>query len=99
MQPFYFPFVSGRGLNLQGYFDYRPRNINEAVVAATSADGGKTWTFEQQVENLYHFMPAERCQRTTATTTARATRMWFHSAAAAFSICSIAETATPISTD
>ncbi len=57
MQPFYFPFVLGRGLNLQGYFDYRPRNVNEAVLAATSADGGKTWTFEQQVENLSTFCP------------------------------------------
>ncbi len=57
MQPFYFPFVLGRGVNLQGYFDYRPRNVNEAVVAATSADGGKTWSFEQQVENLSTFCP------------------------------------------
>jgi len=44
-QPFYFPFIIGRGLNLQGYFDYRPRNINEAVVAANSTDGGLTWHF------------------------------------------------------
>ena len=57
MQPFYFPFVSGRGLALQGYFDYRPRNVNEALVAATSADGGQTWHFEQQVENLNNLCP------------------------------------------
>lgn len=57
MQPFYFPFVSGRGLTLQGYFDYRPRDITEAVVAASSADGGKTWTFQQQVENLNNVCP------------------------------------------
>lgn len=57
MQPFYFPFVGGRGPNVQGYFDYRPRNVNEAVVAASSADGGKTWSFEQQVENLSTFCP------------------------------------------
>ena len=52
MQPFYFPFVTGRGANLQGYFDYRPRNINEATVAANSTDGGKTWRFQQKVEQL-----------------------------------------------
>ena len=57
MQPFYFPFVSGRGLNLQGYFDYRPRNIDEAVVAANSVDGGMTWNFQQKVENLTPYCP------------------------------------------
>ena len=58
MAPYYFPFVAGSGLNLQGYFDYRPRNVNEAVVAAISADGGKTWTFENQIENLNQICPA-----------------------------------------
>ncbi len=57
MQPFYFPFVTGRGLSLQGYFDYRPRNIDEAIVAATSSDGGMTWNFQQQVENLTSYCP------------------------------------------
>jgi hypothetical protein len=52
MSPFYFPFVVGTGANLQGYFDYRPRNINEATVAANSTDGGLTWHFQQQVEQL-----------------------------------------------
>jgi hypothetical protein len=58
MQPFYFPFVAGRGTSLQGYFDYRPRNVNEAIVAATSADGGLTWHFQQQIENLTTYCPA-----------------------------------------
>ena len=57
MQPFYFPFVTGRGLSLQGFFDYRPRDITEAVVAAASTDGGQTWTFQQQVENLNTVCP------------------------------------------
>jgi hypothetical protein len=57
MQPFYFPFVTGRGLNLQGYFDYRPRDISEAVVAANSTDGGQTWHFQQQVESLNTVCP------------------------------------------
>src|ERR1700689_2436966 len=49
MNPFYFPFVTGSGNNLQGYFDYRPDAINEAILAAKSSDGGQTWTFQQQV--------------------------------------------------
>ncbi len=48
MQPYYFPHVWGDGQNLQGLFDYRPKDLNEAIVAATSVDGGKTWTFKQQ---------------------------------------------------
>ena len=40
MNPFYFPFVTGSGNNLQGYFDYRPDAIDEAIVAANSTDGG-----------------------------------------------------------
>jgi len=56
--PYYFPFVAGRGNNLQGYFDYRPRNVNEAIVSALSADGGQTWTFENQIENLNQVCPA-----------------------------------------
>src|ERR1700733_13118129 len=52
MNPFYFPFVPGSGNNLQGYFDYRPDAIDEAIVAANSTDGGQTWTFQQQVASL-----------------------------------------------
>jgi hypothetical protein len=52
MNPFYFPFIAGSGNNLQGYFDYRPDAINEAIVAAESSDGGQTWTFQQQVASL-----------------------------------------------
>lgn len=52
MNPFYFPFVTGSGNNLQGYFDYRPDAINESAIAAKSTDGGQTWTFQQQVASL-----------------------------------------------
>lgn len=52
MQPYYFPFITGHGSHLQGYFDYRPKDTNEAVVAANSDDGGKTWTFQQEVLQL-----------------------------------------------
>lgn len=52
MQPYYYPFVRGTGKNLQGYFDYRAKDSNEAVVAANSKDGGLTWTFQNKVLEL-----------------------------------------------
>jgi hypothetical protein len=52
MQPYYYPFVTGSGKNLQGYFDYRAKDTNEAVVAAKSKDGGLTWTFQNEVLEL-----------------------------------------------
>jgi len=52
MQPYYFPVVEGRGRHLQGYFDYRPKDIDEAVAAAFSDDGGQSWTFQQKVLEL-----------------------------------------------
>lgn len=52
MQPYYFPFITGRGKHLQGYFDYRPKDIDEAVVAADSHDAGFTWNFQQMVLQL-----------------------------------------------
>jgi len=57
MQPYYFPFTTGYGNTLQGYFDYRPRNINEAIVAATSNDGGITWNFKQEALQLTDACP------------------------------------------
>lgn len=56
--PYYFPFVVGSGQSVKGYFDYRPKNINEAVVAATSTDAGQTWTFQQMVEQLTNECPS-----------------------------------------
>lgn len=52
MQPYYYPFVTGNGMNLQGYFDYRVKDSNEAVVAANSTDGGKTWTYQAKALEL-----------------------------------------------
>jgi hypothetical protein len=52
MEPYYFPFITGRGEHLQGYFDYRPKDTDEAVVAANSNDGGRTWNFQQEVLQL-----------------------------------------------
>jgi hypothetical protein len=52
MQPYYFPTIVGEGIHLQGYFDYRPKDIDEAVAAAVSNDGGHTWTFQQKVLEL-----------------------------------------------
>ena len=52
MQPYYFPFITGKGSHLQGYFDWRPKDIDEAVAAASSDDAGLTWTFQQKVLEL-----------------------------------------------
>ena len=52
MQPYYFPTILGHGRYLQGYFDWRPKDIDEAVVAAVSNDAGYTWTFQQRVLEL-----------------------------------------------
>jgi hypothetical protein len=52
MQPYYFPVVNGRGKHLQGYFDWRPKDIDEAVAAAFTDDGGFTWTYQQRVLEL-----------------------------------------------
>jgi hypothetical protein len=57
MQPYYFPFVTGHGRNLQGYFDYRPKDTNEAVVAANSTDGGRSWNFQDEVLELRKTCP------------------------------------------
>jgi ribosomal protein L23 len=47
--PYYFPhIVLNANGSLTGYFDYRPKDEDEAVVAATSTDGGKDWTFDDQ---------------------------------------------------
>ena len=52
MSPYYFAFVTNSGKTMHGFFDYRPRNSNEAVVAATSTDFGQTWQFTQEVMEL-----------------------------------------------
>jgi hypothetical protein len=45
--PAYFPHVvENQDGSLTGYFDYRPKDADEALVAARSTDGGKTWTYE-----------------------------------------------------
>jgi hypothetical protein len=59
MQPYYFPSVVGRGRHLQGYFDYRPKDTDEAVVAAWSDDAGHTWTFQQKVLELRTTCPSQ----------------------------------------
>jgi hypothetical protein len=43
--PYFWPFIAGNERRMLGFFDYRPRNLEEAVVAARSDDGGRSWTF------------------------------------------------------
>jgi len=52
MSPYYFAFVINSGNTMHGFFDYRPRNSNEAVVSAMSTDFGQTWQFTQEALEL-----------------------------------------------
>ena len=58
MQPYYFPFVRRLDPILIGFFDYRPRNEQEATVAAISADWGATWIFPSESLALNPYCPA-----------------------------------------
>ena len=60
MQPYYFPFITGQGSNLQGYFDWRPKDTDEGVVAASSTDGGKRWIFQSRVLELTTSCPTNK---------------------------------------
>ncbi|MGO9321961.1 MAG: putative Ig domain-containing protein [Solirubrobacteraceae bacterium] len=45
--PYYFPdVVLGADGSLTGYFDYRPKDADEAITVARSTDNGATWTSE-----------------------------------------------------
>jgi hypothetical protein len=45
--PYYFPYiVRNSDGSLTGYFDWRPKDADEAIVVAKSTDGGMTWTSE-----------------------------------------------------
>jgi hypothetical protein len=59
MQPYYFPFVRRRGDVLEGFFDYRPRNEQEAVVAAISTDEGASWHFRGEALALNSYCPSD----------------------------------------
>jgi len=60
MQPYYFPFVRSNGEYLEGFFDYRPRNEQEATVAAISFDWGKRWIFAGEALGLNPYCPADQ---------------------------------------
>src|SRR5258708_8142743 len=59
MQPYYFPFVTGQGKHLQGYFDYRPKDTDEAVAAAVADDAGITLDFQEKVLELRTTCPTQ----------------------------------------
>src|ERR1700677_4617728 len=49
MSPYYFPhIVRNADGSLTGYFDYRPKDADEAIVAGTSTDNGVTWTYDSE---------------------------------------------------
>jgi hypothetical protein len=47
LAPAYFPHVvqNGDG-SLTGYFDYRPKDADEAIIVARSTDNAQSWTYE-----------------------------------------------------
>jgi hypothetical protein len=57
MEPYYFPSIVGHGKHLEGYFDWRPKDIDEGVAAAFSDDAGQTWTFQDLVLQLRTHCP------------------------------------------
>jgi len=59
--PYYFPHVTSNGNGiLTGLFDYRPKDADEAVVAATSSDGGKDWTYDSEaLEQNPEYCPSD----------------------------------------
>jgi hypothetical protein len=57
MQPYYFPFVRRGGDLLEGFFDYRPRNEEEATVSAISEDWGESWHFTGKALALNPYCP------------------------------------------
>jgi hypothetical protein len=59
MQPYYFPFVHGKDGYLEGFFDYRPRNEQEATVSAISLDWGKSWIFTGEALGLNPYCAAD----------------------------------------
>ncbi len=59
MQPYYFPFVRRKGDVLEGFFDYRPRNEEEATVSAISTDWGASWIFTGKALALNPYCPAD----------------------------------------
>ncbi len=53
--PYYFPdVVRNPDGSLTGYFDYRPKDADEAITVARSTDGGKTWTSEGEALEQNH---------------------------------------------
>jgi hypothetical protein len=50
--PYYQAYTFGDDLILQGYFDYRPKDLTEGIVAARSWDGGLTWYFQEEALQL-----------------------------------------------
>jgi hypothetical protein len=53
--PYYFPdVVRNPDGSLTGYFDYRPKDADEAITVARSTDGGKSWTSEGEALEQNH---------------------------------------------
>ena len=59
MQPYYFPEIKQNpNGTLDGYFDYRIKDTDEAVAHGTSTDGGLTWSIDNVKLRLNGTCPA-----------------------------------------
>ena len=60
LAPAYFPHIQRNADgSLTGYFDYRPKDADESIVAGTSTDNGKSWTYQgQALEQNPGYCPA-----------------------------------------
>ena len=60
LAPAYFPhIVRNNDGSLTGYFDYRPKDADEAVEVANSTDGGKSWTYQgEALEQNHAYCPS-----------------------------------------
>jgi hypothetical protein len=55
---YYFSQISGLGRRLDGYFDYRIKDTDEAITHGTSTDGGLTWSVDGTKLRLNGICPA-----------------------------------------
>jgi titin len=59
MSPYYFPHVvRNADGSMTGYFDWRPKDADEAIVVGRSTDDGKDWTYEgEALEQNRNYCP------------------------------------------
>ena len=80
LSPAYFPHVERNpDGSLTGYFDYRPKDADEAIVVPRSTDNGVSWTYQgEALEAEPRLLPQRRHQRRRRRPPQRADRRRFN---------------------